>query len=336
MVSDRFFGFQDTALLCDHVISTLFSVGSSLANNAPSATPVSVVGGLETPPTSPPPSPKDQPPILGEFVAYALYRTRLPTNIIYQALLLLSRLKARYPSARGTSTSPHRLFLSSLMLSSKISMDDTYSNKSWQVVGQGLFSLREVNQMERELFAFLGWNVVVRDEELAAWVTEVVEPYKVDRDAASSPVLRKTMEERKRRRDEPASAPAHLPTPSPSVSRSPSPDFLRHRRASDAAIAMLHGANADVPSSSQRSTRQSRRSRTRTPSYCSSPSSSRGSSAYSSSTSSPVSGATTPGSPITPAGPLTPSHCAKSFPDPSGETKHTTTSTPARCEIASW
>lgn len=35
-------------------------------------------------------------------------------------------------------------------------MDDTYSNKSWQIVGQGLFELREVNQMERELFAFLG------------------------------------------------------------------------------------------------------------------------------------------------------------------------------------
>lgn len=36
-------------------------------------------------------------------------------------------------------------------------MDDTYSNKSWQIVGQGLFELKEVNQMERELFAFLGY-----------------------------------------------------------------------------------------------------------------------------------------------------------------------------------
>lgn len=45
------------------------------------------------------------------------------------------------------------------MLSSKISMDDTYSNKSWQIVGQGLFELKEVNQMERELFAFLGYVV---------------------------------------------------------------------------------------------------------------------------------------------------------------------------------
>lgn len=102
--------------------------------------------------------------------AYALYRTRLPISIVHQSLLLLSRLKQRYPSARGTSSSPHRLFLSSLMLSAKISMDDTYSNKSWAIVGSNYFALREVNQMERELFAFLGWNVVVSMEELDEFV----------------------------------------------------------------------------------------------------------------------------------------------------------------------
>ena len=103
--------------------------------------------------------------------AYALYRTRLPVSIVHQSLLLLSRLKQRYPTARGTSSSPHRLFLSSLMLSAKISMDDTYSNKSWAIVGSDYFALKEVNQMERELFAFLGWNVVVSKDELGSFVT---------------------------------------------------------------------------------------------------------------------------------------------------------------------
>jgi len=34
------------------------------------------------------------------------------------------------------------------MLSSKISLDDSFSNASWTIVGQGLFELREVNQSE--------------------------------------------------------------------------------------------------------------------------------------------------------------------------------------------
>ncbi|KAL8276796.1 hypothetical protein RQP46_010801 [Phenoliferia psychrophenolica] len=71
------------------------------------------------------------------------------------------------------------------MLSSNISMDSTFLNKSWQVVGQGLFSLREVNTMERELFALLGRNVTVRDEELISGIKDVVEPHGLSREATA-------------------------------------------------------------------------------------------------------------------------------------------------------
>ncbi|KAM0793488.1 hypothetical protein ACM66B_000929 [Microbotryomycetes sp. NB124-2] len=288
--TDRYFGFEDLAVLCEHVITALFSVGPQPAAVAASRT------GIDTPPQSPKPG-KEQVPNLGEFIAYALYRTRLPVAITHQALLLLARLKARYPSARGTSTSPHRLFLSSLMLSSKISMDDTYSNQSWTLVGQNLFTLKEVNQMERELFAFLGWNVVVRDEELSAWVADNVIPFEARR-ALQMQAPRKSMEDRKRRRDS-----AHLPSPSPSpsASRSPSPESVRHRRASDAAMAMLHGGDHAAAVASGRI----RRSRNRTPDHRSSPYSatcSRESSCASSATASPMSSTTTPGS----TGPSTP------------------------------
>ncbi|GAA5923063.1 uncharacterized protein JCM15063_003517 [Sporobolomyces koalae] len=338
MPADKYYGFEDQALLCEHVITSLFSVG-----------PQPAVGrvGIDTPPLSPK-SAGPQVPQLGEFIAYALYRTRLPVSITHQALLLLTRLKTRYPSARGTSTSPHRLFLSSLMLSSKISMDDTYSNKSWQIVGQGLFELKEVNQMERELFAFLGWNVVVRDEELAAWVEEIVTPYETERSLAASlaPLasaqpIDKVVPERKRNRE--ASSP-RLPTPaaSPTRSRSPSPDSIaRHRRASDAAVALLHGGNMPInapkprfhpstaaydstpstsaSSSPSRTSRRLRRPESRSSPYSgrdSSRSSSRAPSTVASScASSPAfghAGLHTPASPCTPAGPLTPESAPKS------------------------
>lgn len=59
------------------------------------------------------------------------------------------------------------------MIASKSSCDDTYSNKSWAIVGQGLFSLREINQMERELFGYLGYKVNVVPEDLEMFTYEL-------------------------------------------------------------------------------------------------------------------------------------------------------------------
>ncbi|KAI0057892.1 hypothetical protein BV25DRAFT_1830642 [Artomyces pyxidatus] len=47
------------------------------------------------------------------------------------------------------------------MIASKIICDDTYSNKSWCIVGQGMFALREINQMEREMCSYLEWQLNV-------------------------------------------------------------------------------------------------------------------------------------------------------------------------------
>jgi hypothetical protein len=47
------------------------------------------------------------------------------------------------------------------MIASKVICDDTYSNKSWSIVGQGMFQLREVNQMEREMYQYLDWELNV-------------------------------------------------------------------------------------------------------------------------------------------------------------------------------
>jgi len=69
-------------------------------------------------------------------IAYTLHRTRLHQPATFVALYLLQHLKARFPAAKGSSG--HHLFISASMLSSKIICDDTYSNKPWCVVGQGM------------------------------------------------------------------------------------------------------------------------------------------------------------------------------------------------------
>ncbi|KAG2071624.1 hypothetical protein BDR04DRAFT_1135000 [Suillus decipiens] len=68
---------------------------------------------------------------LPHFTAYALHCTNLHSSVTFAALVLLQRLKARSPTARGSSS--HHLFVSAFMLASKVICDDTYSNKSWSV-----------------------------------------------------------------------------------------------------------------------------------------------------------------------------------------------------------
>ncbi|KDN49921.1 hypothetical protein K437DRAFT_73894 [Tilletiaria anomala UBC 951] len=155
---DRFYGHRELSELCETVISALFACPLDSAAASAACNGTGTKAGRQA-------------PRLAEFIAYAVHRTRLPLAVTHQALFLLKRLKARFPAARGSSG--HRLFISALMLASKASCDDTYSNKSWTIVGQGLFSLREVNQMERELFGYLGFKVNVSNEDLTPFVASL-------------------------------------------------------------------------------------------------------------------------------------------------------------------
>ncbi|ETW74966.1 hypothetical protein HETIRDRAFT_242837, partial [Heterobasidion irregulare TC 32-1] len=110
-------------------------------------------------------------PRLDHFIAYALHRTRLHTAVTFASLYLLQRLKARFPAAKGSSG--HRLFISAFMIASKIICDDTYSNKSWCIVGQGMFALREINQMEREMCSYLEWQLNVEPSILRDFEAQV-------------------------------------------------------------------------------------------------------------------------------------------------------------------
>ena len=47
------------------------------------------------------------------------------------------------------------------MIFSKVISDDTYSNKSWCMAGQGTFYLMEINQMECKVCSYLEWQLNV-------------------------------------------------------------------------------------------------------------------------------------------------------------------------------
>ncbi|THH03479.1 hypothetical protein EW146_g10435, partial [Bondarzewia mesenterica] len=120
------------------------------------------------PPSAPPSAPT---PRLDHFVTYALHRTRLHVSVTFAALFLLQRLKAHFSAAKGSSG--HRLFISAFMIASKIICDDTYSNKSWSIVSQGMFALREINQMEHEMCSYLEWQLNVEPQVLRHFKAKV-------------------------------------------------------------------------------------------------------------------------------------------------------------------
>jgi hypothetical protein len=133
---DPYYGYEETARMSSRFIRATF----------------------QCPDVPPPTTPATVQPTLAHFIAYALYRTRLPHFVTIVALVYLQRLKARYPSAKGSSG--HRLFISAFMIASKMVCDDTYSNQSWCIVGQKMFALKEMNQMEREMCSYLDWQLV--------------------------------------------------------------------------------------------------------------------------------------------------------------------------------
>ena len=67
----------------------------------------------------------------------------------------------------------HRPFISAFMTASKVICDDTYSNKSWCIVGQGAPALRQTNQMEQEVCSYLVGQLNVEPSALEDFETMV-------------------------------------------------------------------------------------------------------------------------------------------------------------------
>ena len=83
----------------------------------------------------------------------------LHMSITLAMLYLLQCLKACFPTAKGSSG--HHLFISAFMTTSKVICDYTYSNKSWCIVVQCMFTLQEINQMEHKMCSNLEWKLNV-------------------------------------------------------------------------------------------------------------------------------------------------------------------------------
>ncbi|TFY66037.1 hypothetical protein EVG20_g5057 [Dentipellis fragilis] len=84
-----------------------------------------------------------------------------------------SHMRSTACTCTPKGSSGHRWFLSAFMIASKTLYDDTCSNKSWCIVSQGMFALREINQMEHEMCSYLGWQLNIDAMMLADFEAQV-------------------------------------------------------------------------------------------------------------------------------------------------------------------
>ncbi|GEQ69061.1 hypothetical protein JCM33374_g2732 [Metschnikowia sp. JCM 33374] len=120
-------------------------------------------------------------PSLMSFINKLVKYTNVYTGTLMATLVLLDRLKSKLPhNAQGLSCTRHRVFLSCLILASKFHNDSSPKNVHWAKYTDGLFSLKDVNLMERQLLFLLDWNVKVSNEEMVSHLHKFLSPIKED------------------------------------------------------------------------------------------------------------------------------------------------------------
>lgn len=106
------------------------------------------------------------PPLL-EFIQNLVYATHaIPVSILV-SMALLDRLGSKLPpKVSGSSETCHRVFLAALILANKLLYDVPMKNLVWSECSGGLYSVAEINLMEKQFLEFIDFNTNVKEEEI--------------------------------------------------------------------------------------------------------------------------------------------------------------------------
>ncbi|KAF9461935.1 hypothetical protein BDZ94DRAFT_1262542 [Collybia nuda] len=99
-------------------------------------------------------------PNLKRFIVYLLHFSELPSDTVYVALFFLQRLKHRHYMRKKKETGYH-FFLPAFMLASKYDNDKSPSNRWWTRASLNIWTLRQINKMERHLCSRLDWDLTI-------------------------------------------------------------------------------------------------------------------------------------------------------------------------------
>lgn len=96
-------------------------------------------------------------PPLHDFIDLITQRSRTKTGTLLIAFILLNRLSFRlgYITTTGMASAPQRIFLASLIISTKLINDTSPKNKHWMTFANDYFELDEINLMEKQFLTLM-------------------------------------------------------------------------------------------------------------------------------------------------------------------------------------
>eukprot|EP00842_Homolaphlyctis_polyrhiza_P002229 jgi/Hompol1/3006/HPOL_006289-RA len=105
------------------------------------------------------------PPPLPVFISSLIKTAQVDSPVLMLALIYFQRLKKLLPpTAKGMPCTVHRITLATLIVAEKFLCDVPMRNRSW-AAHSTVFSLEEVNLMERQLLHLLDFNLYVTELE---------------------------------------------------------------------------------------------------------------------------------------------------------------------------